>query len=85
MIGGYVGRGRAPGPVSRRYVYGDFCNGKLRTLVPDLARARKVRSLGVTVPALTSFGEAPNGSLYAASLNGPVYKLVTRKKGRRKK
>ena len=78
MIGGFVGRGAAPGPVRGRYVYGDFCNGKLRTLVPDLARARKVRSLGVTVPALTSFGETPNGTLYAASLDGPVYRLKRR-------
>ena len=75
VIGGYVGRGKAPGPVSDRYLYGDFCNGKLRTLVPKLGRARKDRSLGVTVPALTSFGEARNGTLYAASLNGPVYRL----------
>jgi glucose/arabinose dehydrogenase len=83
VIGGYVGRGSAPGPISGRYLFGDFCNGKLRTLVPDLGRARRVRSLGVTVPALTSFGEAANGSLYAASLDGPVYKLV--RGGKRKK
>jgi glucose/arabinose dehydrogenase len=75
VIGGYVGRGGAPGPIRGRYLFGDFCNGKLRTLVPDLARARKVRSLGVTVPALTSFGEGPDGSLYATSLNGPVYRV----------
>jgi len=78
VIGGFVGRGGAPGPVRGRYLYGDFCNGKLRTLVPDLGGARKRRSLGVTVPALTSFGEAPNGTLYAASLNGPVYRLKRR-------
>ena len=78
VIGGFVGRGGAPGPVRGRYLYGDFCNGKLRTLVPDLGRARKRRSLGVTVPALTSFGEMPNGTLYAASLNGPVYRLKRR-------
>jgi hypothetical protein len=85
VIGGFVGRGAAPGPVSGRYLYGDFCNGKLRTLVPELDRARKERSLGVTVPALTSFGEAPNGTLYASSLNGPVYKLVRGGKAKRKK
>ncbi len=79
VIGGYVGRGKAPRPIQRRYLYGDFCNGKLRTLKPKLKRVRKPRSLGVTVPALTSFGEAPNGSLYASSLDGPVYRL---KRGR---
>jgi len=84
VIGGYVGRGSAPGAVSGRYLFGDFCNGKLRTLVPDLSRARRVRSLGVTVPALTSFGEGPGGSLYAASLDGPVYKLVRGGKGKKK-
>ncbi|MGH2923544.1 MAG: PQQ-dependent sugar dehydrogenase [Solirubrobacterales bacterium] len=75
VIGGFVGRGAAPGPVSGRYLFGDFCNGRLRTLVPDLGGARKIRRLGVTVPALTSFGEAGNGTLYAASLDGPVYRL----------
>jgi hypothetical protein len=48
--------------------------------VPDLSGARKVRPLGVTVPGLTAFGEAPDGTLYAASLNGPVYKLKARKR-----
>jgi glucose/arabinose dehydrogenase len=84
VIGGFVGRGSAPGPISGRYLFGDFCNGKLRTLAPGLDRARKVRSLGVTVPALTSFGEGLGGSLYAASLDGPVYKVVRAGKGKKK-
>ena len=79
VIGGYVGRNPDLGPVFGRYLFGDFCNGKLRTLVPDLSGTRKVRTLGVTAPALTSFGQAPDGTLYAASLDGPVYKLKGRK------
>ncbi len=84
VIGGYVGRGKAPGPISKRYLYGDFCNGKLRTLKPKLRGVRKPRSLGVTVPALTSFGEARNGTLYASSLDGPVYRLKPNRKKRKR-
>jgi len=35
------------------------------------------RSLGVQVPSLSSFGEDSSGQVYAASLEGPVYRLVS--------
>jgi hypothetical protein len=58
-----------------RYVYGDFCVGKIRSFIPGLGGARKDRGTGVTVPMLSSFGEAQGGAIYATSLNGPVYRL----------
>ena len=61
-----------------RYVYGDYCSGELRSFRPRLKRARRDHSLGLTVPALSSFGEGRGGRLYATSLEGPVYRLKGR-------
>jgi glucose/arabinose dehydrogenase len=80
LIGGYVVRDRRLRGLYRRYVYGDFCTGKVRSLIPGLGRARKDRGSGVRVPDLSSFGETANGALYATSLSGPVYRFVPRKR-----
>jgi glucose/arabinose dehydrogenase len=82
LIGGYVVASKKLKSVRGRYIYGDFCIGKLRSLVPGLGGAKKDRALGVRVPSLSSFGLGPGGSVYATSLNGPVYKLVGKRKGR---
>jgi glucose/arabinose dehydrogenase len=76
IIGGYVvGRG-GPASLRGRYVYTDFCSGKLRALVPHLSRASDDRRLGVEVTSPTSFGEDSRGRIYVCSQEGPVYRLV---------
>ena len=82
LIGGYVVGSKQLKSLRGRYVYGDFCVGKLRSLVPGLGGAKKDRRLGVRVPSLSSFGLGPGRSVYATSLNGPVYKLVGKRKKR---
>ena len=79
IVGGYVVRDARLKSLSHRYVYGDFCAGWIRSLIPDPAGARKDRSVGVRVPGLSSFGEGANGALYATSLEGPVYRFVRRR------
>jgi glucose/arabinose dehydrogenase len=79
IVGGYVVRDRRLRSLFHRYVYGDFCAGWVRSLIPDPGGARKDRNAGVRVPQLSSFGEAADGSLYATSLNGPVYRFVRRR------
>ena len=79
-IGGYVVSNRKLKSILGRYVYGDFCLGKIRSFVPHLRGAAKDRGLGVKVPSLSSFGQGPGKSLYATSLDGPVYKLVGKRK-----
>ncbi|MGH2957874.1 MAG: PQQ-dependent sugar dehydrogenase [Solirubrobacterales bacterium] len=78
LIGGYVVPERKLKGLFRRYVYGDFCIGKIRSLIPGLGGARKDRGTGLRVPMLSSFGEA-NGKIYATSLNGPVFRLARRR------
>jgi glucose/arabinose dehydrogenase len=80
LIGGYVVRDQRLRGLFRRYVYGDFCAGKVRSLIPGLGRARKDRGTGIRVRDLSSFGETADGSLYATSLSGPVYRFVPRKR-----
>ena len=75
LIGGYVVSDPKLKGLTGRYVYGDFCVGKIRSFIPGLGGARKDRGTGVTVPMLSSFGEGQGGAIYATSLRGPVYRL----------
>jgi hypothetical protein len=79
LIGGYVVRDQSLRSLFHRYVYGDFCTGKIRSLVPRLGGARKDRGTGLRVRDLSSFGETADGKLYATSLDGPVYRFVRRR------
>jgi glucose/arabinose dehydrogenase len=76
VTGGYVVRDPDLTSLSGRYVYGDFCRGELRSLVPTPGGARGDRSLGLEISALSSFGEDNQGRVYATSLEGPVFRLA---------
>jgi Glucose / Sorbosone dehydrogenase len=75
LIGGYVVADKKLKGLRGRYVYGDFCAGKIRSLRPGLGGARKDRGTGLNVPSLSSFGEAQNGRIFATSLNGGVFRI----------
>jgi glucose/arabinose dehydrogenase len=75
VTGGYVVRDPGLRSLYGRYLYGDFCAGELRSLIPSLPKATDDKPLGPAVPALSSFGEDSTGRLYATSLEGPVYRL----------
>jgi glucose/arabinose dehydrogenase len=79
IVGGYVVRDQRLRPLLHRYVYGDFCTGKVRSLVPDPGGAKRDKRTGVRVRDLSSFGEGADGALYATSLDGPVYRFVRRR------
>jgi glucose/arabinose dehydrogenase len=78
ITGGYVVRDGALGSLYGRYVYGDFCRGRLRTVKLSPGSAQGDKALGLTVRNLSSFGEDAAGHVYAVSLDGPVYRLVNR-------
>jgi glucose/arabinose dehydrogenase len=78
VTGGYVIRdARLPALVGR-YVYGDFCVGKLLTARLRQGGASGRRALGLHVSSLSSFGEDSRGRVYVVSLDGPVYRLDPR-------
>jgi glucose/arabinose dehydrogenase len=78
VTGGYVVRDRSLRSLYKRYVYADFCEGELRSLAPHLKGASDDRKLGISVASPSSFGEDTRGRLYVASLEGPVYRFVSR-------
>lgn len=78
ITGGYVIRDPRLPSLDGRYVYADFCLGRLQSARLRPGRARDRRALGLTVPSITSFGEDLAGRVYALSLEGPVYRLDPR-------
>jgi len=76
VIGGYVYRGRAIPSLRGWYVYTDYCNGAIRAAkVRRDGRARQ-RDLGVSVPAVMSFGEDSDGELYLLSQQEGVVRIA---------
>ncbi len=73
VVGGVVA-GSGAGRLAGRFLYGDFCQGVIRTLA---VRGETVvdRSTGLRVPRLTGFGEDGRHRLYATSLTGRVYRI----------
>ena len=76
ITGGLVVRDRRLPTLRGRYLYSDFCNGQLRSLIPEKGQATDDRPLGPTMPTPTSFTEGRRHRIYATSLEGDVYRLV---------
>ena len=79
IVGGYVYRGQAVPSLRGQYLFGDFCQGWVRSLAADGSS-----SAAVDQPALspgdniTSFGEDDAGELYILTASGGVFKIVPR-------
>jgi glucose/arabinose dehydrogenase len=78
VTGGVVVRDPQLPALAGRYVYGDYCVGRLRSFRVRGRRATDDRSLNLRVQELSSFGEDARGRVYATSLSGPVYRLRSR-------
>lgn len=78
IIGGYVVHDPRLPSLRGRYVYSDYCSGRLHSLVPHLHGAGDDRRLGLAVPSPTSFGEDDRGRVYITSQEGGLYRLVPR-------
>jgi hypothetical protein len=75
LIGWVVPRDPRLPDLVGRYLYGDFCTGKLTAVVVENGRVAMSEGLGLAVPQLTSFGVDGVGRVYAMSLSGEVYRL----------
>jgi glucose/arabinose dehydrogenase len=66
-IGGYVYRGSRIPALTGAYVYSDYCDGTIRTIVEQDAQLVDQRDLGVRADQPTTFGEDQDGELYVLS------------------
>jgi glucose/arabinose dehydrogenase len=79
ITGGYIVRDRGVPALYGRYVYGDFCESRIRAATLRVGRRLSGKALPLPrVEGLSSFGEDAVGRVYATSLNGPVYRLAAR-------
>jgi hypothetical protein len=82
VIAGYVVRDPALKQLRGRFLYSDYCGGRIRSFKPRLGGAVDDRPVGVRIPPgrfgglMTSFGEDTLHRIYAVTTNGPVYRLV---------
>jgi glucose/arabinose dehydrogenase len=78
ITGGVVVRDPILSALRGRYVFGDFCRGRIESARLSNGRARRVRTHKLQVGQLSSFGEDGRRRAYVTSLAGPVYRLVPR-------
>jgi glucose/arabinose dehydrogenase len=78
IIGGYVVRDRSLASLYGRYLFGDYCRAKIESVRLARGRASGLSATGLEVPALSSFGQDARGHIYAASLQGAVYRIAER-------
>jgi len=78
ITGGVVVRDPRLAGLGGRYVFGDYCKGRILSARLSPGRARGLRRTSLKVPSLSSFGEDAQGRVYAVSLDGPVYGIVPR-------
>ncbi len=75
VTGGYVYRGHAIPKLRGRYLYADFCSGRIWKL-PVAGGHSRLMPISFRVGQISSFGQGSAGELYVVSLAGSVYKIV---------
>jgi len=74
VTGGYVYRGQRVPSMYGFYVFGDYCSGKIRTLI-NFRGKWTMSTLVDTSLLISSFGEDEAGELYVVNLGGAVYRF----------
>ncbi len=72
VTGGYVYRGKAIRALRGRYVFGDWCSGRIWSIT---ARQTRPVETGALLARLSSFGEDAQGELWMTSTNGTLARL----------
>ena len=80
MTGGYVYRGTKFPELLGKYIYGDFCSGRIWALSYDgINPASNTLVLKENVN-ISSFGIDKDNEIYVCDLNGKIYKLAYKEK-----
>ena len=86
VTGGYVYRGNLIPELRGRYIFGDYCTGRIwsfkydnKNIVDfkDLTESININDGNKTV-YISSFGEDLNGELYVIDYGGTIYKLINK-------
>jgi hypothetical protein len=79
ITGGYVYRGTRVPDLAGLYLYGDYCEGWVRSFRFVGGRATEPLDWSALAVAggLSSFGEDQRGELYVMTLSGSLYRIVT--------
>ena len=75
VIGGVVVHDPRLPALDGRYLFGDYCDGKLHSMLVTGGKADAVSDLGLTVPTLASFGVDGRGRVYVTATDDGVYRL----------
>jgi glucose/arabinose dehydrogenase len=82
MVAGYVYRGSAIPNMNGRFIFGDYCNNKIRSFVwtggPGIALEEDLTenlASTSTLGELSSFGEDNEGNLYVVDLDGAIFRI----------
>ena len=76
VTGGRVYRGELVPSLRGRYLYGDYCSGRIWSLRWTGGEEAEVREEPLALPTLTAFGEGPDRELYLAAQSGALYRLT---------
>ncbi|MFN2611744.1 MAG: sorbosone dehydrogenase family protein [Solirubrobacterales bacterium] len=74
--GGYVVRDPYLPALEGRYVYSDFCSGKIRSFKLTATNATDDKPTGLETRSPTSFGVDNAGHVYVTTLTGDVFRLA---------
>ncbi len=85
ITGGYVVRDPSLTRIAGRelvgrYLFGDYCSGRVYAFRAKPKRAGKVRKLRFRVPVLASFAQDDAGRIYLISQRGNIWRLVPQRK-----
>ncbi|MEJ2357320.1 MAG: PQQ-dependent sugar dehydrogenase [Deinococcales bacterium] len=78
IVGGVVYRGRRWPALDGRYLFGDFVNGRVWSLMVDGAAPHRLELLADTHLQITSFAQTPDGRLYFTSMDGSLHRITVR-------
>ncbi len=76
VIGGNVSHDAGTPALSGRYLYGDYCSGRVRAFRISGGAPVESQLVGLQVPSISAFGEDASGRQYVLSLDGPVYRIA---------
>ena len=88
ITGGYIYRGSEISELYGRYIFGDYCTGKVWSMQINNGKSSDLQNhtddillgIGKKEFYLSSFGQDQNGEIYIIDYNGTIYKLIEYKK-----